>query len=152
MANCRNVSEALHWTRKFFGVIILVCLCVARQRCRKYCIRFQFGTIFSLFCEISCIGFSLHYLNTGCTEIQKISQCITAYGEKCICISSVCVWLDGRSRNYSILLKLGANFYVLYEISRITFGVHHPNNMYTGIIKIISMIFGLQIEILQFQF
>ena len=34
-SNCRNLSEALHWSRKVFGDIINVYLCVARQQSQK---------------------------------------------------------------------------------------------------------------------
>ena len=55
---------------------------------------------------------------------RKESQYITAYGEECVCIFSVCVLRDSGHGNYPIHLKFGTNIHGLCKICCTDFGAH----------------------------
>ena len=113
---CWNVSEALHWTRKFF-----CCLYFCQSVCDAIAIAeiiwfaWNLGKIFVL-CEIKFIIVGVHCPNSLCTRIYKSISMhwweIFIMGNSWLVLVFLCVRRDSDHWNYPILMKFGTNVYV----------------------------------------
>ena len=92
--NNRNVSKALRWTRKDFGICIPLCLCGDSNR-RNNSFHLKFQTNIYVLCVISCIVFSIH-----CLEKKKIT------------IFNVCsLLIDCQSISWQLIHPLKRDFF-----------------------------------------
>ena len=70
------------------------------------------------------------------------------YGGKCVSVFPVSVWHDSGLKNDPIHLKFLTNVYALCKSNCIAFRIYCLNNVYTRVLKIISLLYGLWREIL----